>query len=338
MDQAAEIDAEYRRLQERSKTFNLPENFHTVGADYAAGFRWRFDKSLLDLVPDGVAGRIVLDFGAKYGHAAPLFLALGAKATIHADVVEEYVAHGRQVIGALYPEHTSFVRIDGCYLDMPSESVDVIVVNEVISHINPAYLDTFYAEAARILTRGGHLLISDGNNWANPHVRAVLPDLWDAWENGPTGRKTDRDVVTEPYVEWRRRIASELRPNLGAAALDRFARATSGLFGVQLRSALDAFADRGFLVERPYRYGTVCTRPDPGGTVMERPFHPDDVVRALELHALDARQVWRAPHDPRGWMRRKLSACKQLVLSGFKRPRGREPGDDTMFQILATKT
>lgn len=337
MEKQQTIEEAYRQVSQRALEFAPPPNFHSVDADYAAGFRWRFDKSLIDLVPGGVANRVILDFGAKYGHAAPLFLTLGATATIHVDVIEDYVEFGRKIIGALYPDRTTFMRVDGCFLDLPQNSVDVIVVNEVISHINPAYLDTFYSEAARILAPGGYLLISDGNNWANDWVRSVLPNLWDAWENGPKGRKTDRDVVTESYLELRRAIARSTYPGLEPAAADRFARNTSGMFGDELVAALNKFAEQGVLIERPYRYGTVCTNPGPGGTVMERPFHPDDVVRALELHALDAKQVWRQPHDPRGRLRRTLSACKQFVLSGFKRPRGRTAGDDTMFQILATK-
>lgn len=331
------IEREYLRVTQFAKNFEPPENFHTVNADYAAGFRWRFDNSLVELIPGGITDRVVLDFGAKYGHSAPLFLALGAKATIHVDVVEEYVEFGRKIIGALYPDQVTFLRVDSCYLDLPKDSVDVIIVNEVISHINPAYLEIFHAEAARVLAPGGYILISDGNNWANPWVRSVLPELWDAWENGPKGRKTDRDVVSEPYVEKRRIIARKARPDLDEAMVERFARNTSGMFGPALLAALSDFADKGILTERPYRYGTVCTNPGPGGTVMERPFHPDDVVRALELHALEAKQVWRQPHDPRSPLRRALSACKQFVLSGFKRPRGRTVGDDSMFQILAKK-
>ncbi len=336
-NETTEIEAAYRRLAAHTTGDDVPPGFKTVGADYENGARWRFDKSLTDLVPGGLSGRTILDFGAKYGHAAPLFIALGAKATIHIDAVDAYVETGRRFIGALYPQRTTFLRVDECRVDLRSASVDIILVNEVISHINPAYLDTFYAETSRLLAPGGYMLISDGNNWANAWVRSVLPELWDAWENGPKGRKTDRDVVSEPYIEQRRTIARNARPDLGEAAVERFARNTSGMFGDALLAALNDFADKGILTERPYRYGTVCTNPGPGGTVMERPFHPDDVVRALELHALEARQVWRQPHDPRSPLRRKLSAWKQFVLSGFKPPQGRTAGDDSMFQILARK-
>lgn len=332
------IEREYSRLSDHiAGTAQTPAGFTSVSEDYKDGHRWRFDKSIVELIPSGIAEKIVLDFGAKYGHTAPLFMALGAKSTIHADTVSEYVETGRRIIGALYPDTARFMRVENCLIALAPESVDVIVVNEVISHINPAYLENFYAEAARVLSPGGYMLISDGNNWANEWVRSVLPDLWDAWENGPAGRKSDRDKVTEPFIERRRAIARSARPDLGAEAVERFARNTSGMFGEALLSALKEFADKGVLIERPYRYGTVSTAPDPGGMVMERPFHPDDVVRALELHALEAKQVWRQPHDPRSPLRRALSACKQFVLSGFKRPRGRTVGDDSMFQILATK-
>jgi SAM-dependent methyltransferase len=338
MDLSEKTDRAYAELAQYADALGVPDGFKQIGIDYSTNRRWRFDKELIDLVPGGAAGKRVLDFGCKWGHSAPLFFALGASHVGLVDVVAEYVETGRRVIGSAFEGRTCFELLDGCYLPFAPDSVDLIFVNEVISHVNPAFLDTFYAEVARVLAPGGHMILSDGNNWANPGVRAALPDLWDAWENGPSGRKTDRDVVTVSFLERRREVARNARPDLGPDAVDRFARNTSGMFGETLLKALQEFADKNILVERPYRYGTVSNNPSSNGSVMERPFHPDDVVRALELHALQAKQVFRPlPPDNRIAALRLLSAVRNFGKFGLQFRPKRGVGDEPMFLILAVK-
>ncbi len=314
------ISAAYRDLQSREGALGATPGFVSRTADYAAG-AWGYDEQLLDLIPAPLAGMTVLDYGAKYGHTAPVFLARGAKRVIAVDVEDEYLEAGAKVLGTVFPQ-VQYLRSERGMLALQPETVDLILVNEVISHINPAYLENFYADCARVLTPGGFLLISDGNNLANVPMRAGLPDIWDAWENGPEGRKTERDVVAIPYIQRRANIISKRHPGLAADKIDYLARNTSGLFGEGLLAAVDAYVRTGSLTERPYRYGTCPTNPGPGGVVMERAFWPTDVARALELQALTAKQVFHSQY---------AEAIKSL-------PQGTDlTGTFSMFQILAQK-
>jgi 2-polyprenyl-3-methyl-5-hydroxy-6-metoxy-1,4-benzoquinol methylase len=289
-DTTAAINAAYAKLQVTEAGLGATPGFISRTADYAAG-AWNYDNQLLSLVATPLKGKTVLDFGAKYGHTIPLLFALGAAGVIAVDVEDEYLNTGKSVLGATYAK-SQYLRSERGLLQLQPQTVDLVIVNEVISHINFAYLETFYSEVARILRLKGHVLISDGNNLANEAMRNGLPDVWDAWENGPQGRKTERDVVAVPYIERRARIARQRQPALTESEIDYLAKNTSSLFGEMLANTIDEFSATKKLIERPYRYGTCPTNPGPGGVVMERPFHPADVIRSLEANALTAKQVF----------------------------------------------
>ncbi|MEM0338012.1 MAG: class I SAM-dependent methyltransferase [Candidatus Caldarchaeum sp.] len=65
----------------------------------------------------------------------------------------------------------------------PSDFFDMVLSNEAISHYND--VDGFLREAARVLKRGGTLIIADGNNGANPRIREQTLRLWERCENDP---------------------------------------------------------------------------------------------------------------------------------------------------------
>ncbi len=319
-DKNAAITAAYAKLQASEANLGATPGFIGRTADYAAG-AWNYDHQLISLVPGSLKGKAVLDFGAKYGHTIPLLFALGAQSVIAVDVEDEYLSAGNSVFGAIYAS-SQHLRSERGLLQLQPQTVDLVIVNEVISHINFAYLETFYSEVARILRPKGHVLISDGNNLANETMRKGLPDVWDAWENGPQGRKTERDVVAVPYIERRARIARQRQPSLTDSEIDCLAKNTSGLFGEMLANTIDEFAKTKMLIERPYRYATCPTNPGPGGVVMERPFHPADVVRSLEANALTAKQVFHPQYN---------DAIKALP------PNADLTGAFSMFQILGER-
>jgi SAM-dependent methyltransferase len=286
---------EYRRFHELSAGLGAPPLFYELSRHFVEREGWKGYPWLLDLIPMSLKGCTAVDVGCKYGHAIPLFFARGAQAAIGVDVIDEYLETARRVVGGIYPR-ASFVKSDRGYLPLAPESTDFVLVNEVISHVNPSYLPTLYAEIARILRPGGYLMISDGNNIANDECRRNLLNLYDAWENGPPGRNTGRDVVEEPFLHMRRRLIAERHPSLPPDKIDHLARNTSGLFGDYFRQTVDDYVATGKLVERPYRRGLCPTNPMDGGMVMEFGFDPRQVELDLAAYGIDAHQVLpRAP-------------------------------------------
>jgi len=285
--------AEYDRILDEAGRRQAPPYFVEMSRLFARDAIWKSYDSLLAALPGGLAGTAV-DIGCKYGHALPLFLCRGAVRAIGVDVVDEYLDAGRQILAAMYPA-IGFEKSDEGLLPLAPSSADFVLLNEVISHVNPMFLDNLYAEVGRTLKPGGHVLISDGNNIANAECRKALAELYDAWENGPSGRKTDRDTVTTSFLERRREIIRARHPSLEGDRLDYAARNTSGLFGPLLERAVDEFVRTGKLVERPYRPGICPTNPGPGGEVMERGFHPLQVEMSLAGNGIRARQVLPPP-------------------------------------------
>jgi SAM-dependent methyltransferase len=291
-----DVQSEYVRFRDESRKRDAPAHFLSFCDLYVEQQLWKSYADLLDLAPFA-PGAAVVDMGCKYGHTLPLFLGRGAARAIGVDVEAEYLSVGRRIVGEIYPA-ASFIQSDRGYLPLPPASVDFVLVNEVISHVNPTMLPTLYGEIARILRRGGQLLISDGNNIANADCARDLIEVYDAWENGPEGRNTGRDVVDGAFINLRKKIIRERHPSLPGERIDYLAANTSGLFGDYLAEVIERFVATGELVERPYCRGICPTNPMASGVVMEWGFRPEAVVMALAGYGLAAREVTPVPPAP----------------------------------------
>jgi SAM-dependent methyltransferase len=333
------VQAEYDRVLAFCERLGreLPDYMLRQSKEHQQGL-YRMYEALLDAIPVKLDGKTVADFGCKYGHLIPLLFARGAKEAIGIDAEEEYVAAGRAVFESLYPS-ARLVRTEQGFIPLQPQSVDVVIMNEVISHVNPTFLDTVWREAARILRSGGVLFISDGNNAANPSARAKLIELYEKWENGPEGAKTDRDEVTRSFLSRRKDFIRARHPGLAEEKVDLLAANTSGLFGDYFAHAVDAFVAGGELIRRPYVQGMCPASPHESGVVMERGFLPQQLELALTEYGFQARQLSPQPKlgrpgalgplkDVAAWLRHHV---RLLINPDWHR--SAEEG----FQIVAVK-
>lgn len=333
------IQAEYESLRSESRRLGVPPSFQALSDQFADQAIWKSYAWLMDLAAPLPLGASVVDFGCKYGHALPLFLVRGAGKAIGVDVEDEYLEVGRRVVGQMYPT-ASFTKSQHGYIDLPPASADFVLVNEVISHVNPMYLPNVYAEIARILKPAGQVMISDGNNIANDACRRDLIGLYEAWENGPVGRNTGRDIVNEPFVEIRKRLIRERHPGLPGERVDYLAKNTSGLFGGYFFKVVDDYVAGGHLVERPYRPGTCPANPAESGVMIEFGFYPQQVELALQVYGIAARQLDPRPPILRDSLKRLIGSMLDQVkfeAVRFSKPgawRGRSLG----FQVLGVKS
>lgn len=136
--------------------------------------RYRHRLRLNGLAGDFLAGRRCIDLGCGHGNFAHALLAEGAKSVLGIDFGDESIRYARAARDRLSvpPERIDF-RVESVYsVAEPDGSFDLALQNGVFHHLEDE--DAAYAEAARLLKRGGWIWIySDGSG-------AVSHDLWDA--------------------------------------------------------------------------------------------------------------------------------------------------------------
>lgn len=175
----------YEDFSRAGEQLGLSAYFCTITNSFLSDGLWKEYLDILSLAPK-LEGCTALDFGCKYGHTLPILHALGASKCIGVDVEDEYLSTGNRAFQNIgFPG--AMVKPDDGYLAIDSETVDFVLVNEVISHVNPCFLDSLYSELARLLKPGGHILISDGNNRANSSCITDLRQLFPLGRTAPRG-------------------------------------------------------------------------------------------------------------------------------------------------------
>lgn len=121
----------------------------------------KFAKYLVSLT--NANGKVVLDAGCGFGLLSLLFCLEGAK-VIAIDLNSEKVSIATRICKLLNVKPADLEFIRGDLLNMPftKAKFDVIICNEVISHVRNK--EMFFNEVKRALRRYGLFYISDGNN------------------------------------------------------------------------------------------------------------------------------------------------------------------------------
>jgi SAM-dependent methyltransferase len=322
------ISADYERLHEYCVTHNTPDPMTKLSARFMKG-EWKYYLSLNQMELLSLGGKTVVDFGCKYGHSFPFIVLSGAKHVTGIEGFEGYLIASKSVFEKMY-RNVTVLASDAGYMPLQPDTADLVLMLEVISHVNPAFLETVFSEAYRILKRGGVLFIADGNNIANNACREALAPLYEAWENGPDGTKTDRDTVESSFLSCRKEIIRSRYPDIEPPILEYLALNTSGLFGNYLEKTIDKFMVTGELIRRPYRKGNCPTNPIGYGTVMERGFYPQKVAMDLKAHGFESHHILLKPFGTLSEYFRRLSLEEvSLPVS--------EIGAHTGFHLLAIK-
>lgn len=251
-----------------------------------ASNEWRtYLHYVLFYLPVSPAGRVVMDFGCGCGLLAPLLLSLGCTRYVGADVISNMDEIRK--LHELSGSQVSFAGVDEGYIDVQPEEIEIIVANEMISHVQPRDLPTVFSEWARVLKMGGVLFISDGNGLDIPAHWNVLLNLYAVIEGGPVGAPFGTppftSTVSSPYVDQRRAMITGWHPELDASEINYAAVNTAGLYCDRLKKVVDRYAQTKELTRRPYRMGQAPVVPSTG-VVQELGFRPNQVVLNLMPH------------------------------------------------------
>ncbi len=274
------IQGIYNRLLEYARTHEVNSDLTGQLSEWQGG-KWRnYIDQVLKQIPLTLTNKKVVDFGCRYGLLFPLLLELGVSQVIGIDDLDLFLQPARQFFQE-NKGNVKFLKSDCGYIPLQPDTVDLVIVNEVISHVHPTFLPIVYSEIARILVMGGMLFISDGNNLAHrPFFDGHLVQLYDAIENGPDGIQRGDVKVQSCFVNQRKQIIQRRCPALSAEQVEFLSVNTSGLHGDYLNQVIDCFAKTGEIIRRPFRKGIPPVYPE-WGQVEERGFYPEQV--ALEL-------------------------------------------------------
>lgn len=231
-------------------------------------------------------GKRVLDAGCGFGLISMFLAAFGAQKVTGVDHNQEKISVFHKILHRFDPPLTNIeARLgDSISLRYPDESFDVVIANEVISHVRD--FDAFLSEIDRVLAKGGILYISDGNNSLNIFERYQRREFWRKREYGPVKeedlRGTDKPL---PWLLIRRGILQEKFPHLDSEMLGLLAKETAGLYGNQIMKAAEEYLERGQVLNRPaFKF-----RDPETGEYQEFEFNPLRLNRELQKAGFSAK-------------------------------------------------
>lgn len=275
MDRQA-IQRDYDELHQRVLAVWGESSVSRLSGIWAGGTWAVHLDSMLVRIPVPMAGKVVVDFGTKFGFVSPMIHRMGAARFIGTEGLDRFV----EIASGLFPGDT-FVKVEDGYVPLQPESVDLVIVNEVISHIALRDLPIVYQEIARILKVGGGVFISDGNNHMCPeYINGHLKNLHHAKEFGP-----DDGPYGMSFKTQRANMIRKVFPALSAAEIENLALNTAGLDGDRIVATANDYVETGSFIRRPLRKGVTPTYVD-SGIVEERPFYPQGVMYELMTHGI----------------------------------------------------
>jgi SAM-dependent methyltransferase len=234
----------------------------------------------------GVRDKVVVDAGSGFGMGSNLLSHWGARRVFSVELHRPMVESHRRMLDQRFTHLRNVhpIRADVSRLPLATASADLLLSIEAISHYYE--VDRFLDECARVVKPGGCLIVSDGNNAANPSIRASTEEIWERWENGPHGPAGCHDIQ-ETLTERRARIIRGLYPDLTPVQVERYAKGTAGLDQSQIRDAIEAHRNGGPEPTLYYQRGQLPRDPD-WGYVVERLFDPPELKRSIEQRGFEA--------------------------------------------------
>jgi|YNPNPStandDraft_1061719.scaffolds.fasta_scaffold14471_4 2-polyprenyl-3-methyl-5-hydroxy-6-metoxy-1,4-benzoquinol methylase len=299
-----------------------------TGREYMSRYL-RFLRKFVALYPGGVAGRKVLDAGCGFGIMATLVALLGAQEVHGLDCHQGMIDTFRTYLEILPERLPVYPRLgDVAAMPYADASFDLVLSHEAISHYRDG--DAFLAEAWRVLRPGGALLLSDSNNARNRRVVRETWEIWRAFEQGPAGAEVHGHKIETPFVAQRAAIIAGEFPKLMPQEVNRLAQETAGLWGAELREAVERYLRMGTWPNRPYRQGE-CPVDPVQGYYIERLLDPYALKRRLQ--ELGFRVALRAYLGGArgGWVARANDVLTWPPLTPLVLPWARS------FRILALK-
>ena len=238
----------------------------------------------LDRAGCDVRGQVVLDAGCGTGLYSVMFTMLGASKVEAVDFFPRNVDFLSTVAREFQLPIEPRLR-DVSRTELPDNSVGLVYCVEAISHFHDWKL--FLDEAARVMKPGGHIVIGDGNNGANPTIKRAIHEFWMESETGPFNVEAYPPSKNMPYLFRRAMILRRAFPDATDDEVFQLALRTSEYGGEDLLRACRRYFETGELPPHGYKYGQSQRRPEDGQR-NEEPLDPRDIAAYLRTRGLRA--------------------------------------------------
>ena len=239
----------------------------------------------LEVAGCDVRGQVVLDAGCGTGLYSVMFAMLGASKVEAVDFFPRNVDFLSTVASEFQLPIEPRLR-DVSRTGLPADSVGLVYCVEAISHFHDWKL--FLDEAARVLMPGGHIIIGDGNNGANPAIRRAIHDFWLESETGPFTVASNPPSKNLPYLIRRCMIIRRTFPEATDEEVFQLALRTSEFGGEELINECRRYFETGSLPASEYRYRQSQRRPEDGQR-NEEPLDPRVIADYLRSRGLRSR-------------------------------------------------
>jgi len=233
--------------------------------------------------------KTVFECGCGAGVGMLLMKLFGAKCVIGLDLVELKIDVAIDLLMNADMNEVYLCRGDATNIPLKNECIEVVIAIEAISHFREK--EIFLQEARRVLTRRGLLYINDGNNALNPMMRRTNKQIWN-----------DSEKV---WVGIRKRMISDWFPSLDSRTIDFLATETAGMYGEQIKVAVDEWNKTGVIRNKPsFKY-----RSPTDGYFAEFLFNPYKLCKEITSYGFNTTV---SPFKHPSISKRKLGLNKRL--------------------------
>lgn len=198
--------------------------------------------------------KMVLDFGCGLGLNSIVFSILGAKKVIALDDNKEYIETVKKLANLLSISYGNIEPVfskNGLSL-FNDRTFDVIIMQEVVSHMSQNILTDVLYDVYRVLSIDGNFLIEDSNN------KLQLPFLSEMKSRKNTRIIAERGEVSnhqlgikESYREMRENIIRSRFPSLADEDIKYYAKITQGMMKDEIVSCINQLLKTGKNIIKP---------------------------------------------------------------------------------------
>lgn len=283
--------SEFTQLLKNGKADSYPEFFyyycrHILDRE---GFEKyvRNARFLFELAKRPIHGAKILDVGCGFGIDSIIFACHGAAEVKGIDVNKDWIQSIHNYLKDLRWELPIETKVgDASKLEYPDDTFDVVLSVEAISHY--CEVDAFLEESHRVLKRGGCLIISDGNNGANPLIRKKTYQVWDRFEHGPPAKSFHGHQIKRSFIDMRKDIIAKSYPKLSQAEVNELAENTFAMGNNEIVAVCDKYVQSGEKPNRPFQYGVPAFNPEKNDYI-ERLFDPRELAKQLNKIGFDVK-------------------------------------------------